>query len=208
MSKDFFKYFSHTFSLSSTQERQFEHYSTMLREENEKYNLTAVTDPVDIIFEHFFDSLILSRATDLSLERGLCDIGSGAGFPGIALKILYPELPLILIEVTKKKIAFLGTICKTLQLENVTFYSNDWLTFLRKSQFDVTLFTARASLQPRELLRMFQPSSFYRHARLVYYASEKWVPLQEEVKFIENRFEYTVREKQRVLIFFRAPKAG
>src|SRR5882762_5425198 len=96
----------------------FESYRKELLDWNTRINLTAITDPQDVWLKHFLDSLSLLKAYS-NPEARLLDIGSGAGFPGLPLKIVRPQWQVVLLEATRKKVAFLQHIIETLQLENV-----------------------------------------------------------------------------------------
>jgi len=106
------------YSLSPTQLAQFETYAAELRHWNERVNLTAVVDETGIVTRHFLDSLRCARSWGMA-PQSLVDIGAGAGFPGLPLKILRPELQLTLVESIAKKAAFLRHIVDTLALTNV-----------------------------------------------------------------------------------------
>ncbi len=103
-------------ALSEQQLEQFVRYQQELLEWNARFNLTAITDPEGVQVKHFLDSLTLLTVRDRPRAR-LLDIGSGAGFPGLALKIVRPEWEIILLEATSKKVTFLRHIIETLQLE-------------------------------------------------------------------------------------------
>jgi len=109
--------------LSSSQIDRFELYYRQLIEWNEKINLTRIVDYPSVQVKHFLDSLTVTTAlstTELeSPDFSIMDIGTGAGFPGVPLKILFPWLRLVLIEPTEKKTTFLHHIIHTLRLENV-----------------------------------------------------------------------------------------
>lgn len=106
------------FNLSAKQLEQFRKYYDYLIEENEKINLTSITEINEAYIKHFYDSLCMSKFTNLD-SCTLCDIGSGAGFPSIPLKIMYPNMKLTIIEPTLKRINFLDRLTKKLGLENV-----------------------------------------------------------------------------------------
>ena len=103
--------------LTPEQLAQFDLYADLLVEWNQKFNLTAITDRDGIFIRHFYDCLLLKR--DFREEDTLCDIGTGAGFPGIVLKIVYPQLHVFLMEPTGKKCLFLQEAINRLKLQNI-----------------------------------------------------------------------------------------
>ncbi len=193
------------FKLTPLQADQFARYLILLQEHNELFNLTAITDPAHIIAYHFQDSLALGKACDLSTMSMIADVGAGAGFPGIPLKIVHNHLDLFLIEVTKKKINFLNTVINELQLEQTLVWEVDWRTFLRKTDEPIDLFVSRASLHTDELIRMFKANCPYKDRRLVYWASQDWQPLKVEQPFVDHEMTYHIAHKLRRLIFFKSP---
>jgi 16S rRNA (guanine527-N7)-methyltransferase len=108
------------FPLSSAQLEQFGGYLALLQEWNERLNLTAVREPAQIALRHFLDSLSCALVTGDLNGRWLIDVGTGAGFPGLPLKILYPELRLTLVESVAKKTTFLQAVVGELGLSQVT----------------------------------------------------------------------------------------
>jgi 16S rRNA (guanine527-N7)-methyltransferase len=104
--------------LSPAQLAQFDIYATELRRWNERVNLTAIADTPSIVTRHFLDSLRCATSWGIA-PQNLVDIGAGAGFPGLPLKILRPELQLTLVESIAKKATFLRHIVDTLGLTNV-----------------------------------------------------------------------------------------
>lgn len=164
--------------LSAVQQQQFAQYAELLQSWNEKISLTTIIDTHRIIDQHFGDALSVGTIMDMHQIRGVVDIGAGAGFPGIPLKIKYPHLRVILIEVNLKKISFLQAVIQALGLTNIELFTNDWRTYLRTTQDDVQLFCTRAALPMTELLRLFKPGCIYHHAKLVYWASQHWLPTE------------------------------
>ncbi len=95
-------------------------YKDLLIEYNQKFNLTAIKTEEEIYLKHFYDSLTLTKGISLDENLKLLDIGTGAGFPGLVLKIIYPNLEVTLLDSNHKKIMFLQTVIKELNLTNVT----------------------------------------------------------------------------------------
>lgn len=192
------------YTLTTAQIQQLKQYLELLIEWNNKFNLTAITDPATIIEYHFDDSLALAQHIDLSTVNTTADIGTGAGFPGLPLKIMFPHLHMILIEVNSKKRSFLAHVAQELGLDNITLYPDDWRTFLRTNEYMAQYFFARASLQPEELCRVFKPSCAYRQTTLIYWASQQWIPHKPEAPFVEKEIVYKLDTVDRKLVFFKA----
>ena len=101
---------------------QFMRYLVHLIEWNKVINLTSITDPTEIIIKHFIDSLIALVATSFPQNGVVLDVGSGGGFPGIPLKIVRPDIRLVLVEPVKKKCSFLNSVIGLLKLEDVSTF--------------------------------------------------------------------------------------
>lgn len=134
--------------LTNKQLKDLEIYKELLQEENKKYNLTAITRDEDIYLKHFYDSLTIVKSIDIS-NQYFCDIGTGAGFPGMVLKIVYPNIKIDLIDATKKKCDFLNIIKEKLNLDNVNIINTrieDYSTNT-KEKYDVIVSRAVAPLK-------------------------------------------------------------
>ncbi len=107
--------------LDEGQIKAFHVYAELLKEWNEKINLTAITEEPLVIEKHFYDSLLIAKNVTFA-GKSVADIGSGAGFPGMALAIAFPSCRVSLIDSTKKKFLFLEEVKKTLKLKNVNFH--------------------------------------------------------------------------------------
>lgn len=190
------------YNLSLKQIEQLQTYAQLLVDWSERMNLTALLDPFEIITYHFKDSLEISRFMDFAQVQTLADIGTGAGFPAIPLKIMHPHLQLILIEVNSKRIRFLQEVMHLLDLTNITIVDLDWRTFLRKTDYSIDLFIARASLAPAELVRIFKAHSLYKHARLVYWAAELWQPDAAVAPYLQECYSYEVGARKRQYALF------
>lgn len=105
--------------LTDHQKKQLDHFYHLLVKWNQIMNLTRIIEREDVYLKHYYDSLTLVKIEDLSQKETLCDIGSGAGFPGIVLKIVFPHLKITLIDSLKKRVDYLTTIIEELKLENI-----------------------------------------------------------------------------------------
>ena len=126
--------------LSEKQLEQLDKYYELLIEWNEKINLTRITEYEDVYLKHFYDSLTIAKVVDLSTKQTLCDVGTGAGFPGVVLKIVYPNLKITLVDSLQKRVNYLNEIVKELGLEDIHAIHSRGEDF--KETFDVV--TARA----------------------------------------------------------------
>lgn len=102
--------------INEEQLKKLRYYSDFLIEYNKKVNLTSIINKKDIYLKHFFDSLTLYKAIDLKKVNTLCDVGTGAGFPGVVIKILFPNIEVTLIESINKKTVFLKELVKKLNI--------------------------------------------------------------------------------------------
>ncbi len=105
--------------LSNEQVDQLEEYAKYLLEYNEHTNLTAIRNYDEVLLKHFYDSLTIVKAIDLNKQNSLVDVGTGAGFPGMVLKIVYPHLHVVLIDSNNKKVTFLRNLIDRLKLTDI-----------------------------------------------------------------------------------------
>lgn len=105
--------------LTRTQENQLEMYYNLLIEWNNKMNLTGITERNSVYLKHFYDCITLIKAIDLTKNLKIVDVGTGAGFPGLVLKIVFPNLDVVLVDALNKRINFLNHVIESLKLENI-----------------------------------------------------------------------------------------
>lgn len=141
------------FALSPTEEHiaKIRDYTTLLLRWNRSISLTSITDPVEIVGRHFGESIFASKLLPVEKCR-LADVGTGAGFPGLALKIAFPGLRLTLIEPNKKKCAFLSEVVRSLEFTGVEILPERF-EHIRPELMKVNIVTSRAVGEFKQLLR-------------------------------------------------------
>lgn len=132
-------------------------YFNLLISYNESVNLTTITDLEDVYIKHFYDSLLLSKTIDLTTRQSLLDIGSGAGFPGMVLKIVYPNLDVTLVESTGKKCLFLNQVIKELDLKDIKVVNERAEEYISNNRESFDIVTARAVSRLNILLELTIP---------------------------------------------------
>lgn len=132
--------------LNSTQVIQFDKYYQLLVEWNKKMNLTSLTSESDVYLKHFYDSISATFYIKINDFKRVCDVGAGAGFPSIPLKIVFPHLHITIIDSLKKRIGFLNYLANELELDHMTFEHARAEDAGRNKQFreQFDLVTARA----------------------------------------------------------------
>ena len=202
-------------TLTNEQFHQFQNYYELMIEWNSFMNLTAITEMDEVIMKHFVDSVSLIQAVPDLAKKGysLIDIGTGAGFPGIPLKIVFPDLKITLLDSLNKRVDFLKQVCDKLKINNVTAIHGRAETYgqneMYRNQFDFVVSRAVAELPI--LMEYCVPFAKVNG----YFVSYKGKKQEEEVKLAENAFhelsakfdhldKFSLREKEeRYLLFIR-----
>ena len=127
-------------NITDKQLKDLDTYYHLLVNENKKYNLTAITEEKSAYLKHFYDSLTIVKSITLS-NQYICDIGSGAGFPGLVLKIIFPEIKIDLLDATTKKCEFLKLVITKLNLKNISVIN------ARCEEYDIVVSRAVAPLK-------------------------------------------------------------
>ena len=126
-------------------------YYKLLINENKKYNLTSITETKQVYLKHFYDSLTIVKVINLN-NQTLCDIGTGAGFPGLVLKILFPDIKLTLIDATLKKCNFLRQVVDNLNLTDVAIINDRIENYAKNNREIYDIVTSRAVAPLQHLL--------------------------------------------------------
>lgn len=130
--------------LSTIQQQQLEEYYNLLIDWNNRINLTRIVEKEDVYLKHFYDSITLCKVVDLNKEIKLCDIGTGAGFPGLVLKIVFPTLSVTLIDSLLKRVNFLNFVIQKLQLKDVIAIHTRGEDYAKENSEKFDIVTSRA----------------------------------------------------------------
>ena len=175
-------------TLSNEQLEQFLIYDEMRVEWNEKMNLTAITDFQDVMKKHFVDSVSLIKAYDVTKSVSIIDVGTGAGFPGLALKIAFPQLRVTLLDSLNKRILFLDAVIDKLNLSDVETIHGRAEDFAKpgklREKFDLCVSRAVANLST---LSEYCLPFVKKGGMFISYKSEK---ISEEFEMAENAISF------------------
>lgn len=144
-------------SLSDEQINQLDIYAKFLLEYNKTTNLTAIKDIDSVYLKHFFDCSIITKYYDFNNVTNLLDIGTGAGFPGIVLKILFPGMKITLLDSNNKKIRFLESIIEKLQLKKIELIYDRAENYIKKHREEYDLVISRAVADLSVLIELGLP---------------------------------------------------
>ena len=136
---------------------KLEKYYNLLVIWNEKMNLTGITEKEEVYLKHFYDSLTIVKAVDLNNFNNLCDVGTGAGFPGMVLKIVFPNLNVTLVDSLNKRLEFLKEVIKELDLKNIEVIHARAEEYALKNREIYDIATARAVAPLPILLEYIMP---------------------------------------------------
>ena len=143
--------------LDNNQIEKLELFYNLLVEENKITNLTRITEKEDVYLKHFYDSLTLIKAINLNENIKLCDIGTGAGFPGIVLKIAFPNIEIVLVDSLNKRINFLNKVIEKLNLNNIITIHERAEIYSKKNIETFDYVTSRAVARSEILIEIGMP---------------------------------------------------
>ena len=138
-------------TLEANKLNKLEEYYSLLEEENKKYNLTRIIDKQNVYLKHFYDSLTITKIISID-NQSICDLGSGAGFPGLVLAICFPNTSITLIESNGKKCHFLNLVKDKLKLNNVVVLNTRVEEYAKNNREIFDIVTARAVAPLKHLL--------------------------------------------------------
>jgi len=184
-------------------------YYKFLKEYNEHTNLTRIIDEEDVYLKHFYDSIVISKYFDFNSINTLIDVGTGAGFPGVVLKIFYPHINLTLLDSNNKKILFLNELVDKLELNNVNIIHERSEIYAKNNLDKYDLVIARAVKNLKELSELCLPLVKVNE----YFISMKGI--EEEYNHakdiinilngqLENKYDYSIDDdNKRTLYIFK-----
>lgn len=140
--------------ITEEQIKKLDEFYKLLIEWNKKINLTRIIEKEEIYLKHFYDSLTLIKGIDLYKNYNICDVGSGAGFPGIVLKIIFPNLKITLVDSLNKRVIYLNSIIKELKLKDIVAIHSRMEDFSRENEEVFDYITARAVADLNVLLEI------------------------------------------------------
>lgn len=143
-------------NITEKQLNQLDIYYQFLISENQKYNLTNITSKEAVYLKHFYDSITVVKTINLTNEY-ICDIGTGAGFPGMVLKIIFPNIKIDLLDATTKKCDFLKQLIEKLELKDITVINNRAENYCQEVREKYDVVTSRAVAPLKHLLEYSVP---------------------------------------------------
>ncbi len=170
-------------------------YYNILKEENKKYNLTTITEEKDVYLKHFYDSLTIAKSINLKNEY-ICDIGTGAGFPGMVLKIFFPEIKIDLMDSTLKKCNFLQMVIDKLELKNINVINARAEEYAKVNREKYDIVTSRAVAPLKHLLEYSIPMLKVNGLFISLKAN-----IQEELTNINNYYQKLSISKEKIITF-------
>jgi len=201
-------------TLTQNQLDQLNKYYELLVEYNKVMNLTGITEKEEVYLKHFYDSLTIIKIIDLNNIDSLCDIGTGAGFPGLVLKIVFPNLKITLLDSLNKRIEFLKIVINELGLKNIEVIHTraEEYALNNRNKFDIT--TARAVAHTSILLEYAVPLT-----KIGGYFIPLKANMETEINEIDNainelnvelikkqEFKLPIEESNRTILLFKKIK--
>ena len=195
-------------SITDKQLEQLNKYYKALVEWNKKINLTSITEEKDVYLKHFYDILTLFKEYDLTKDVSLCDVGTGAGFPGIVLKIVFPNLKITLVDSLQKRLKFLDYVIKLLDLKDVELVHERMEDYSKQNEEKFDIITSRAVAKTKILVEIsFKALKISGHLILMKSSFEE--ELSDAEKIIKdiggevinvNTFKLPIENSERALI--------
>lgn len=209
MNKELFISSLKELNIEVTEEKinKLDKFYELLIDWNNKINLTRIVEKEEVYLKHFYDSLTIVKEVDLNKVETLCDVGTGAGFPGIVLKIFYPNLKITLVDSLLKRVNYLNTIIKDLELNDIVAIHARGEDI--KEKFDIVTSRAVANI---EKLVVYTMHLVKKEGRLIALKGDIDKELTDDIKrkiekkyIIEkiNKFELPIENSKRSLVILK-----
>ena len=182
-------------NISVDTQNKLDKYYQLLVEENQKYNLTTITEEKDVYLKHFYDSLTIVKIIELN-NQYMLDIGTGAGFPGLVLKIVFPNLKIDLLDSTNKKCLFLQKVIETLELKNIKVLNYRAEEYAKENREKYDIVTSRAVAPLKHLLEYSIPLLKINGQFISLKAN-----IEEEIKNINNYYNKLFLSDEKIISF-------
>ncbi len=182
-------------NITEKQLKELEIYYNLLTEENKKYNLTSITKKEEVYLKHFYDSLTIIKSIKID-NQYICDVGTGAGFPGMVLKIVFPNIKLDLIDATLKKCHFLKIVIEKLELQNVNIINSRIEDYSKINREKYDIVTSRAVAPLKHLLEYSIPLL---KIKGIFIALKS--DITDELKNIDNYYKKLYLQNENIIKF-------
>ena len=185
--------------LTDKQYQQLNDYYTLLKEWNEKINLTNIIEEESVYIKHYYDSLTLNSVIDLSTAKTMCDVGTGAGFPGIVIKIVFPNIKVTLVDSLTKRINFLKIVRDKLELKDLEIINSRIEEYSKTTREKFDIVTSRAVAKLNILLEL----SFPLVKEQGYFIAMKSKMAKEEINQAKNSMKVLdaiIEEKKEIFL--------
>ena len=184
-------------NIDDNQKSQLNKYYELLVEKNKVMNLTNITEKESVYLKHFYDSLTLVKACDFNEVENLCDIGTGAGFPGLVIKIMFPHIKVVLIDSLKKRINFLNEVIAELELKDVEAIHIRAEEYAKTNRNKFDIVTSRAVAKLSILTELCLPL-----VKIDKYFISMKSNVEEELQGIENNLNLLNSKIEQITTFF------
>ncbi len=200
--------------ITETQQEQLNKYYELLVEYNKVMNLTGITEKEQVYLKHFYDSLTLIKVIDPTTEETLCDVGTGAGFPGLVIKIVFPNLKVTLVDSLNKRIEFLKTVIRELNLKDIEAIHERAEDFAKENREKYDIVTSRA-VAPLNILLEYNIPLLKEQKYFIAYKGNISQELEESKKALKElsstiekieEFKLPKEESNRTLILIKKEK--
>lgn len=184
---------------------KLENLYNLMIDYNKKVNLTRITEKEDVYLKHYYDSLTLIKGVQLNQINTMCDIGTGAGFPGIIIKIFYPNINITLVDALNKRITYLNEVIKKLDLQNIKAIHTRAENLSKKEEDKFDLVVSRAVARIDKLTKFCMPlvkkNGIFIAMKANFEEEEKQIEKEYNYKLV--KFKLPIENSNRTLVIIK-----